>query len=395
MSTRERSYGEEFEPHRRELHAHCYRMLGSVQDAEDAVQETLLKAWRGRAGFEGRSSLRSWLYSIATNACLRMIERRPARVLPLDYGPPADPHGPLGPPLVESIWIEPYPDVQLGLDAGVAGPEARYEQREAIELAFIAALQHLPARQRAVLILRDVLGYSGAEVADALETTAASVYSLLQRAHASLDERLPQRSQQTTLRSLGDARLREIVEGYVEAWAQSDVDAIVGMLTESATLAMPPTANWFSGRDAIGTGLRGGPLNGALSWRLLPTSVNGQPGMGAYRRDPSGAYLPYGVTGSPSTTTGSTRSRRSSTPRPTNDSPYPHTRDSERPQGGQNPCRHRRHPPQQTRPSRTSAAGEPSSSAPAAASAAASPRRSPRPAPTSWRSPVTRQRSRS
>jgi len=291
MSSDERAFGEQLEPHRRALHAHCYRMLGSVQDAEDAVQETLLRAWRGLDRFEGRSSLRSWLYSIATNVCLRMIERRPARVLPIDYGPPSDPHAPLGPPLLEATGIEPYPDAQLGLDDELAGPEARYEQREAVELAFIAALQHLPARQRAVLILREVLGFSGAEVAAALDTTPGSVYSLLQRAHASLDDRLPEFSQQATLRSLGDQRLSAIVGRYVAAWANNDVDALVEMLTESATLSMPPTAGWLRGRDAIATSLRARPLNGTQSWRLLPTSANGQPAMGVYLLDTSGAYL--------------------------------------------------------------------------------------------------------
>jgi RNA polymerase sigma-70 factor (ECF subfamily) len=292
----EGAYAELVEPHRRPLHAHCYRMLGSVHDAEDAVQETLIKAWRGLAQFEGRSSLRSWLYSIATNVCLRMIERRPVRVLPIDYGPPADPHTGLGPPLVESTWIEPYPDSEIGVAEGLAGPEARYEQREAVELAFIAALQHLPARQRAVLILRDVLGFSGAEVAEALGTTPASVYSLLQRAHATIDDRLPDRSQQATLRMLGDEQLSGIVTRYVDAWAQGDVDAIVAMLTDTATLAMPPTASWFRGRDAIAAFLRGVALDGTRSWRLLPTSANGQPALGAYVLDSSGTYVPYGVT---------------------------------------------------------------------------------------------------
>jgi RNA polymerase sigma-70 factor (ECF subfamily) len=296
MSADERTFAEQLEPHRRELHAHCYRMLGSVQDAEDAVQETLLRAWRGLDRFEGRSALRSWLYTIATNTCLRMIERRPARVLPIDYGPPADPHGPLGPPLVESTWIEPYPDAELGLADAFAGPEARYEAREAVELAFIAALQHLPARQRAVLILRDVLGFSGAEVAVALDTTAASVYSLLQRAHATLDERLPDRSQQATLRSLGDEELSAVVNRYVDAWSRSDVDEIAEMLTETASLAMPPTATWLRGRDTIATFLRRTALDGTRSWRMLPTSANGQPAMVAYLRNASGQYLPYGVT---------------------------------------------------------------------------------------------------
>jgi RNA polymerase sigma-70 factor (ECF subfamily) len=295
MTAHERMFGERLEPHRRELQAHCYRMLGSVQDAEDAVQETLLKAWRGLDRFEGRSSLRSWLYAIATNVCLRAIERRPARVLPIDYGPPSDPHAPQGPPLAESGWIEPYPDALLGPEAGAPGPEARYEQREAVELAFIAALQRLPARQRAVLVLREVLGFSGAEVAEQLDATAASVYSLLQRAHASLDDHLPERSQQATLRLLGNDRLSEIVNRYVEAWSRSDVDAIVQMLTEGATLAMPPTASWWRGRDAVIAGLSGGPLDGTRSWRLVPTSANGQLAMGAYRLDPAGVFVPYGL----------------------------------------------------------------------------------------------------
>ncbi len=148
------------EPHRGALHAHCYRMLGSVHDAEDAVQDALLRAWRGLPRFEGRSSLRSWLYRIATNASLNAIERRPRRMLPIDHGPPADPHDPPGAPLVESTWVEPYPDEQLGLVDGRAAPEARYERREGVELAFVAALQHLPPNQRAALILREVLGFS-------------------------------------------------------------------------------------------------------------------------------------------------------------------------------------------------------------------------------------------
>jgi RNA polymerase sigma-70 factor (ECF subfamily) len=276
------AYAELVEPHRRLLYAHCYRMLGSVHDAEDALQETLLRAWRNLPSYQGRSSLRSWLYTIATNVCLRAIERRPGRVLPVDYGPPADPHQPLGEPLVESTWIEPYPDERFGLGDGLAGPEARFEQRESVELAFIAALQHLPPRQRAVLILRDVLGFSGAEVAEALETTPASVYSALQRAHETVDQRLPERSQQATLRSLGDDRLRELVDRYMRAWERHDVDAIAAMLTDGATIAMPPTASWLGGRDVVIEGLRSFPLNGERTWRLTPTRASGQLAAMAY-----------------------------------------------------------------------------------------------------------------
>jgi RNA polymerase sigma-70 factor, ECF subfamily len=293
----ERAYAELVEAHRGPIYAHCYRMLGSVHDAEDAVQEALLNAWKALGRFETRSSVRTWLYAIATNVCLRMIERRPSpRVLPLDYGPPSDPHGPLGPLLLESRMVEPYPDRELGLAEGLAGPEARYEQREAIELAFIAALQHLPGRQRAVLILRDVLGFSAAEVADALDTTATSVYSLLQRAHATIDERLPDRSQQATLRALDDKQLRAIVNRYTEAWIHNDVDTIVGMLTDTATLAMPPIVSWYRGPGPIEIMFRTVAFAPRRSWRMLPTSANGQLAVGTYERDSSGVYAPHGVT---------------------------------------------------------------------------------------------------
>src|SRR3984957_19335884 len=220
-------------------------MLGSVHDAEDALQDALLRAWRGLPQFEGRSSLRSWLYRIATNSCLRLIERRTKRVLPIDYGPQSDAHDDPAAPLVESIWIEPYPDAAIA--TGLAGPEARYEQRESVELAFVAALQHLPARQRAVLILRDVLGFSALEVAGMLDTSAEAVYSTLQRAHKTVDERLPERSQQATLRSLGDVRVKGLVASYVDAWERGDVEAIVAMLTDDATIAMPPLPSWYVG----------------------------------------------------------------------------------------------------------------------------------------------------
>jgi RNA polymerase sigma-70 factor (ECF subfamily) len=284
------------EPRQAELHAHCYRMLGSVHDAEDALQDALLRAWRGLARFEGRSSLRAWLYRIATNTCLDVIARRPKRVLPIDYGPAADPHVGPGEPVVESVWVEPYPDEQLGLDDGYAAPEARYEQRESVELAFIAALQHLPATQRAVLILREVLGFSAREVAESLDTTVPSVNSALQRARGAVDERLPEQSQQATLRALGDERLTEIVGGYVDAWERGDVDAVVAMLAEDATFAMPPLRTWFRGRNAIAVFLAGWPLSGAWRWRQVRARANGQPALGFYSWDEEQkSYLPFAL----------------------------------------------------------------------------------------------------
>jgi len=281
---------------RAELHAHCYRMLGSVPDAEDALQEALLRAWRGLPRFEGRSSLRSWLYKIATNACLKAIERRPKRVLPIDYAPAADPHDGPGEPVIESVWLEPYPDERLGLEGGLLGPDARYEQREGVELAFIAALQHLPARQRAVLILRDVLGFSARETAEALETTPVSVDSALQRAHKAVNERLPKQSQQATLRSLGDDTLSEVVERYVAAWERSDVEAIVAMLTEDARMTMPPLPTWYDGREEVAVFLSGWPLACGKRWRLIPARANGQLAFGAYLWDEEmHAFMPHGV----------------------------------------------------------------------------------------------------
>jgi RNA polymerase sigma-70 factor (ECF subfamily) len=206
------------------------------------------------------------MYRIATNACLRAIERRPKRVLPVDYSPAADPHDGLSDPVKEPIWLEPYPDTSLA-DEGPAGPDARYEQREAVELAFIAALQHLPARQRAVLILRDVLGFSARETAAVLETTPVSVDSALQRAHKTVDERLPSQSQQQTLRLLGDNELSRIVERFVAAWEQSEVDAVVSMLADDARMTMPPLPSWYSGRPQVAAFLRGlrSPLSSAGS----------------------------------------------------------------------------------------------------------------------------------
>jgi RNA polymerase sigma-70 factor (ECF subfamily) len=273
------------EPYQGQLRAHCYRMLGSLNDAEDALQETLLRAWSGLAGFESRSSLRSWLYRIATNASLRMIEKRPKRMLPIDYGPAADPHAAFDEPVTESIWLEPYPDAQLGVDAAMLGPDARYEQRESVELAFAAAFQHLPARQRAVLILRDVLGFSARETAEALETTTVSVDSALQRAHKAIEERVPAQTQQATLRALGDSELRQIVSRFADAWERNDVDAVVAMLADDARMTMPPWPSWYKGRDAVATFLRSWPLSVRKRWQLRATGANGQPAVAGYLWD--------------------------------------------------------------------------------------------------------------
>ena len=284
------------EPYRGELHAHCYRMLGSVFDADDALQETMLRAWRAIDRFEGRSSLRSWLYTIATNTCLTHIQRRPKRVLPLDYGPAADPHEQPGRPVAESIWVEPYPDEQVSLADGLASPEARYEQRESIELAFVAALQHLAPNQRAVLILREVLGFSAKEAAGMLETTVASVNSALQRARAAVQERVGEQSQQQTLRALGDEELQKLVGRYVDAWERSDVEAFTALLVEDATFAMPPLATWYAGREVIASWARNSSMSGAWRWRPLLTRANGQPALAFYSWDEEAqAYLPFAL----------------------------------------------------------------------------------------------------
>jgi RNA polymerase sigma-70 factor, ECF subfamily len=257
------------EPLRGELHGYCYRMLGSVHDADDALQEALLRAWRGLPRFAGRSSLRAWLYRIATNACLDVIARRPKRVLPIDYEP-----------LVESAWVEPIPDA----------PDASYEQRESVELAFIAALQHLAPNQRAALILREVLGFSASEAAEALETTVPAINSALKRAREGVRDRLPEQSQQATLRTLGDERLRALVKRYIDALDRADVDAVVALLTEDATWSMPPYEQWFRGREPIVAFLRAGPMR--ERWRHMETRANGQPAVACYRwSDVRGAYV--------------------------------------------------------------------------------------------------------
>jgi RNA polymerase sigma-70 factor (ECF subfamily) len=271
------------EPFGRQLLAHCYRMLGSLHDAEDAVQETLLRAWRGLPRFEGRASPRAWLHRIATNVAIDMAARRGPRGLPPDPGSPA------------GAWLEPFPDELLGDDTGRASPEAAYEQREAIELAFVAALQHLPPRQRAALILRDVLGFSAREAGDVLDTSTASVESALQRARAAAGERLPERSQQATMRELGDAGVRDVVRRFVTAFEGGDVPAIVGLLTEDAWFAMPPHPEHARGRDAVSQSWLM-PERVPTGLRYAETRANGQIALGTYAWDAAaGAHLPIAL----------------------------------------------------------------------------------------------------
>ncbi|WNM40344.1 sigma-70 family RNA polymerase sigma factor [Micromonospora halotolerans] len=281
-------------PLRRELHAHCYRMLGSVHDADDALQDALLRAWRGLPTFAGHGSLRSWLYTVTTRVCLDAIAGRARRALPVDLGPASDRAVPDNRPVHDVAWLGPYPD--SGLAPGPVAPGARYEQREAVELAFVAAVQHLPGNQRAALLLFDVLGYSAAEIGAMLGASTTSVNSALARARRVLAERVPAATQQRTLRMLDDVRLREVVTGYATALENGDADALVALLTEDVTWSMPPMPHWYRGVAAVLDFARSAPLGPCGSWRHLPAAANGQPAVAGYlRRGGTGRYLPWSV----------------------------------------------------------------------------------------------------
>jgi RNA polymerase sigma-70 factor (TIGR02960 family) len=287
----EDAFRELTDPHRRELQVHCYRILGSVQDAEDLVQETLLAAWRGLEAFEGRSSVRAWLYRIATNRCLNALRdraRRPREVQQA-MAPPPEPTR-----RTEPIWLEPYPDVLLeDIPDRSPGPAARYETREAVELAFIGALQNLPPRQRAALVLRDVLGFRTAEVAEMLDTGEVSVKGALQRARATLEARLPAADRAPRPNS---ARERRLVGRFADAVQSGDIDDVVALLTDDALLTMPPQPLEYQGHEAIAAFLRHrAELRGA-ALRVVPTRANTQPAFGCYLPDAQAAIArPYGL----------------------------------------------------------------------------------------------------
>ncbi|MBC6450293.1 sigma-70 family RNA polymerase sigma factor [Actinokineospora xionganensis] len=272
------AFGRLVRPLRRELHAHCYRMLGSTHDADDALQDALLRAWRGLAGFEGRASLRSWLYTVATRTCLDAVGTRGRRAMPVDLGPSSTRAVAETAPLTDVAWLGPYPDGDFGPNA----PGARYEQREAVELAFVAALQHLPGNQRAALLLFEVLGFSAAEIAATMNTSTASVNSALARARKIVAEKVPARTQQQTLRKLDDTHLREIVSDYATALERGDAAALVALLTEDVTWSMPPLPHWYEGLAAVADFATQVPMGTCGSWRHVTIAANGQPAVASY-----------------------------------------------------------------------------------------------------------------
>jgi RNA polymerase sigma-70 factor (ECF subfamily) len=292
VTSQDREFGERFEPHRRELQAHCYRMLGSLHDAEDLAQEALLRAWNRRHTFAGHSSFRTWLHRIATNACLDVLEQRPARALPAHLAPPSRLEDPMGPPREDPIWMTPAPDALLEIDPG---PEARVSTRESVALAFLVALQTLPPRQRAVLLFRDVLGWQASEVAEAVEMSVAAVNSALQRARETLEA--TRRAQEGVMKPVLDESARTLLGQYIAAWEAADHSSLVALLHEEVTLAMPPLPTWYRGRHDVG-GFLGGLLAGEARgrFRVLPTLANGQPALAFYQLDAqTGVYRPFSL----------------------------------------------------------------------------------------------------
>jgi RNA polymerase sigma-70 factor (ECF subfamily) len=286
----ERAFQRLTDRYRRELLVHCYRMLGSFHDAEDVLQETLLRAWRGLESFEGRSALRPWLYKIATNACLDVLASRRRRALPNTTHLPADAGTPMPGPVVEPLWLEPIPDTLIDLRPGV-NPEAHFDAYESVTLAFLATLQTLPARQRATLILRDVLGWKATEVAELLETSVAAVTSALQRARVSMKSY--KAGSRTSDALAGESeQTAALLSRYVDAWQAADAAGLVALLREDALITMPPLPLWYKGRAEIRwffeTQLFAG--DAASRFRLVATRSNGSPAFATYQRDEAGTY---------------------------------------------------------------------------------------------------------
>jgi RNA polymerase sigma-70 factor (ECF subfamily) len=279
----EHAFGELVQAHHGELRAHCYRMLGSIQDAEDAVQNALLRAWRGLARFEERSTVRAWLYSIATNTALDVASHRSRRELPVGFGPAGSAADLYADPVTGPVWLEPCPPSWLDGAAGAATPEARYEQRESVELAFMVMLQQLPPLQRAALVLRDVLGFSAAEVSDQLGLSVAAANSALQRARAAARAGLPAQSQQVALRALGAEGTARLARRYADALESGDADAVLSLLTADASWSMPPWPAWLHGPEVLRNWLITDPLT--CRWRHVTTEANGQLAVGCYLPD--------------------------------------------------------------------------------------------------------------
>jgi RNA polymerase sigma-70 factor (ECF subfamily) len=275
------------EPLRRELQALCYRMLGSLHDAEDLVQETFARAWDRRAGFEGRSTLRTWLYRIATNACLDALEKRPARTLPWLTEERSDPNRPLPGPVEDATWLTPAPDALFTVPTG---PDARYSLRESVALAFLAALQHLPPRQRAVLLLRDVVGWQATEAAELLEMTVVAVNSALQRARSTLEQIRDQPGAEVT--TPRDAATRTLLERYMRAWENADLNGLIALLREDASYAMPPLPCCYRGRADVEAFIRNVLLAGDARgrYRVQAVEANGVPAVAMYQLEADGSY---------------------------------------------------------------------------------------------------------
>lgn len=296
-------FGELTEPYRHELQVHCYRILGSLHEAEDMVQETMVKAWKRLDTYEGRASFRAWLYKIATNTCLDFLDqRRSRRLLPLDVRPASDPSTSILPPSVEMTWLEPFPDEWLR-DTSAVNPEARYSDLESISLSFMTALQYLPPRQRAVLILRDVLDFSANETAEVLEITVSSANSALHRARVTLAQRYHEREFESSASPANDERTQWLLDQFVQAWETADVEGLVALLKEDAMLAMPPSPSWYQGREAIrifvtatvfgDAGMFGGKAT--HRWRLVRARANASPAFALYQRDEKNQYQAFGI----------------------------------------------------------------------------------------------------